>query len=110
MELVNKNESKIPNLDVQTDEIEVQELIALQTNQVEYGLNPWIRLNLLLDTFSKFSFSDKCFIIEFQPKFLKYTKWEINNCFAWKTGMQKWLHSFDNSLRGGYKLSWIFKR
>lgn len=103
LELVNKNESKIPNLDVQIDEIEVQEFIALQINQVEYGLNPWIRLNLLLDTLSKFSFSDSVFYHRISAEFLKYTKWEINtNCFAWKTGMQKWLHSFDNSLRGGY--------
>ena len=48
LELVNKNESKIPNLDVQIDEIEVQEFIALQINQVEYGLNPWIRLEFTL--------------------------------------------------------------
>ena len=103
LELGNKKESKIMNLDVETNETQLKEFIALQINQIEYGVNPWIRLNLLLDTLSKISFSDSVFYNRISVEFLKYVKWEdYANCSEWKIGMQKWVHCLDNSCRGGY--------
>ena len=102
--LILKKESEIQNFDTEIDEVDLEEFITLQINQVEYGVNPWILLNLLLDTLSKFSFSDNIFFHRISAEFLKYSKCfegHANNS-GWKTGMQKWLHSLNNSFGGGY--------